>query len=943
MDIPSDSSPLVSVIVPVYNVEQYLPGCLDSLANQTLKNIEIIVVNDGSPDHSQAIIDRYYQEYPQLIKPFRKENTGAADTRNFGISKAKGEFIGFVDSDDYVSPDLYEKLVKKACRTGSDVAVCHYKRVRETTGKGYVPKIIDKTAFGYPVKEKPGIILDSRPYLWNKIFKRKLFTENDFKLPPLKLCEDAAMVYPLLLAANKVEFVDEALYFYREDRQESSVNTRDSRFFDVFKAFDIILDYYKEKGALESCFNALSEQCRIILFIRLKALKQAKDKRFIRDFISAAYGYLDHNFKGWRRNPYYRRKPEYKRNYGMNRMVCNSRLLIGLYYCLPSELRDKRAGSGMKQRLISLMKKTGPGSFLYWLFSNSGRQARKFGRYYESGRLLDHYVLYSAFRGDDFNGNPYAIFRYLYHHPDMKHLVHVILIKDKKNPRVVPFLNDDRVIIISPSDHKSYAKYSETCKYLIVDTSLSPFYIKRRDQIYVYTWHSTLLKSLGAHTGLIWETHNLGKSLLDSDYFISPNRFTSERLLEAYYCDKLYKGKILELGYPRNDLLIHADKAAIRKQLNLPDDKKLVLYAPTWRGTASKPVESLDIFWEHYDRISDGLGEGYVLLIRFHHMSVKYISPEKKKLVIPFEFETNMLLAVTDILITDYSGILFDFLITKNPIILFPFDEAEYLDQRGGRMEFYLDLNDIPAPICHTPEEIADTVKSIDIIMQGLQDKYQAFFQRFAGNEDGHASERVCEVVFCGKESGDTLRNNEKQNILIIVDDLEAHRRTAHLVDFLNKANYEKYNLSILLKSIHENRTVQRKINPNAGIFYAIENPIYRNIFEWLKVKKISSKGLKKDLSKLPIKFCRRNMSRNFSGISFDTAIYYTGKSAFNSMFCLRGINAKKKVVYYTKNSDSAAFSTYQYYDEVVLYDDGIEYDAVKTVNSESFEKQFTY
>ncbi len=84
-------------------------------------------------------------------------------------------------------------------------------------------------------------------------------------------------------------------------------------------------------------------------------------------------------------------------------------------------------------------------------------------------------------------------------------------------------------------------------------------------------------------------------------------------------------------------------------------------------------------------------------------------------------------------------------------------------------------------------------------------------------------------------------------------------------------------------------------------------------------------------------------MSRNFSGISFDTAIYYTGKSAFNSMFCLRGINAKKKVVYYTKNSDSAAFSTYQYYDEVVLYDDGIEYDAVKTVNSESFEKQFTY
>lgn len=937
------SIPPVSVIVPVYNVEEYLPKCLDSLVNQTLKDIEIIIVNDGSTDNSQAIIDKYHQKHPNVIKPFIKENTGVADTRNFGISKAKGEFIGFVDSDDYVSTDMYEKLVKRAISTGSDVTVCHYERVNEQTGQAGIPNLIDKNSFGFSVMEKPVIILDSRPFLWNKIFKRSLFAEYGFNLPPLKLSEDTAMVYPILLTANKVEFVDEPLYHYREGRTDSIVNTVDYRFFDLFKAFDIILDFYREKGALESCSDALAEQFRILLFIRLRTLKNIKDRRFARDFIKSTYRYLDQNFKGWKHNPYYRKKPEYNKNHGLNRFIFNNGLIFNAYLCLPIRIRSKEYGSTMKQRIVSLLKDSRLGGLAFWLLGKSGRQARNFAYYYENGDILDNHIFYAAFRGDDFTGNPYAIFQYLYNHPDMKDLRHVILIKDKENPRVLPLLNDERIIIVHPSDYKKYAKYAETSKYLMVDTSLSPYYIKKSGQVFVHTWHSTLLKSLGTHTDFVWETHNMAKSLLDSDYFVSPNRFTSEILFEAYYCDTLYQGKILELGYPRNDLLINADKEEVRRMLNIPDGKKLVLYAPTWRGTVTKPVKNVDIFIKHYERIKSGLGDEYAVLIKFHHMSQRYLTPAQMKYVAPFHIETNLLLAATDILITDYSGIFFDYLITRNPIILFPFDKDEYLSHRGGSKDFYLDLNDIPASICHTSDEIVDTIRGIDVIAQEKAEYYEEFAKLYVGNDDGHASERVCDVVFRGKSALSTysLPKQGKQNMLIMMDDLNDLRITSRLLDFLNHVDYEKYNVSVWLNSVYTNRKVQLKINPQVKLFYKSACFIYLNYDEWKKVKRLSNKGYAFCPPMLH-DFSLRNMRRSFADIRFDIAVYYSGRSDLYSMLCLQGVDAEEKVAYW---HGEKPLSTLRCYDEIVKavakelpLDEMVE----KTISRDSFESRFT-
>ncbi|MGB7499878.1 MAG: glycosyltransferase family 2 protein, partial [Moheibacter sp.] len=170
----------VTVIVPVYNTRDYLEKCLDSLVNQTLAEIEIIVVNDGSTDDSQQIIDRYTEKYNQ-IKSFIKENGGLSDARNFGIDRATGEYIGFVDSDDFVSAEMLENMYKKAIEHRAEIVLCDLEKVdhdgkvfRDLPQSPQLPEKIelekDFTLFG-----------EMSCFACNKIFHRELFKNHRFR------------------------------------------------------------------------------------------------------------------------------------------------------------------------------------------------------------------------------------------------------------------------------------------------------------------------------------------------------------------------------------------------------------------------------------------------------------------------------------------------------------------------------------------------------------------------------------------------------------------------------------------------------------------------------------------------------------------------------------------------------------------------------------------
>ena len=191
----------VTVIVPVYNVEKYIDKCLNSLVNQTLKDIEIIMVNDGSPDNSQDIIDKYVKKYPKKVKSYIKENGGQGSARNFGLEMAEGEYIGYVDSDDYIELDMYEKLYNGAKKSDLDIVICGSYNVTEDGNKTIE---LDREIF----KDKKKNAFFGRMAVWNKIYKKELLLNTNATFRSKLWYEDLDFTLKVLSKAKKVGYVN---------------------------------------------------------------------------------------------------------------------------------------------------------------------------------------------------------------------------------------------------------------------------------------------------------------------------------------------------------------------------------------------------------------------------------------------------------------------------------------------------------------------------------------------------------------------------------------------------------------------------------------------------------------------------------------------------------------------------------------------------------------
>lgn len=207
----------LSIIVPIYNVEQYLENCINSILNQTYRNFELILVDDGSPDKSGEICDKY-KSSDDRVKVIHKKNGGLSSARNAGLEIATGQYIGFVDSDDWIDRDMYDKLLNLAEKNEADIVQCEYL-------EAYDNKIIIHNN-----ENSEFVVLDRFEALeklinfgkyhvngvvsWNKIYKRTLF--DDIRFPVGKLNEDEFTTYKLLHKCNSIIFLKEKLYYYRQ-------------------------------------------------------------------------------------------------------------------------------------------------------------------------------------------------------------------------------------------------------------------------------------------------------------------------------------------------------------------------------------------------------------------------------------------------------------------------------------------------------------------------------------------------------------------------------------------------------------------------------------------------------------------------------------------------------------------------------------------------------
>lgn len=298
--------PEVSVIVPVYNVEKYLEKCLNSLVNQTLENIEIIIVNDGTKDNSEEIIKKFIEKYPQKIVYLKKENGGLSDARNYGIPYAKGEYIAFLDSDDYVEKDMYKEMYELAKKENSDMVECDFlweysNKTREDIGQVY--------------NGKKEMIEKVRVVAWNKLIRRSIFEKTQIQFPKGLRYEDVEFTYKLIPHLNKVSFLKKT-YIHYIQRENSISNLQNERTKEIFTVLDNVIAYYKENNFYDEYKDELEYvYTRYLLCSSLLRMVKIEDKNTRKNMLKITWKNLNTKFPDWKNNKILKKNKTLKDRY----------------------------------------------------------------------------------------------------------------------------------------------------------------------------------------------------------------------------------------------------------------------------------------------------------------------------------------------------------------------------------------------------------------------------------------------------------------------------------------------------------------------------------------------------------------------------------------------------------------------------------------------------
>ena len=309
----------LSVIVPCYNGEKFIGRCLESLVNQTLQDIEIIVINDGSTDNSQDIIDSYANKYHN-IKAYKIPNSGIADARNFGVSKVETPYFGFLDCDDYTDVTMFEKMYNKAIETNAQVVVSNFYWVK---GK---KKKLEKEG---PYNTGKDMLIHLFAVLWNKIYDTAFVRSTNIRFPSGNRYEDAYFLYCLAPNIERLALVDEAFVHYVQ-HENSITHNNNEEVKNMITIFDNILNYYAHTNRYDEYHDEL-EYLHIKFFLGNSFLRSARiDDKQDRDYtIQLGWNMLNDEFPDWHHNHYLKELPGLKNLYF--RMVYDWNVMLFAY------------------------------------------------------------------------------------------------------------------------------------------------------------------------------------------------------------------------------------------------------------------------------------------------------------------------------------------------------------------------------------------------------------------------------------------------------------------------------------------------------------------------------------------------------------------------------------------------------------------------------------
>ena len=296
----------VSVIVPFYNVENYIEKCLNTLVHQTLKDIEIILVNDGSQDRSMVVVKKFLEQYPDKITYLEKENGGLSDARNYAIPYAKGEYIAFLDSDDYVEKTMYKDMYELAKKEDSDMVECNF--YWEYPNK-------KKEDIGVVYNGKKEMLEKVRVVAWNKLIKKEVLEKSKVTFPKGYRYEDVEFTYKLIPYLDKVSFLKKPCVHYIQ-REGSISNNQNERNKEIFDVLEHVIDFYKENDLYDEYKDELEYiYIRYAFCSSLLRTVKIKDEFVQRKLLDLTWEKVNTTFPEWKKNPVLKSKKDLKSIY----------------------------------------------------------------------------------------------------------------------------------------------------------------------------------------------------------------------------------------------------------------------------------------------------------------------------------------------------------------------------------------------------------------------------------------------------------------------------------------------------------------------------------------------------------------------------------------------------------------------------------------------------
>ncbi|MEG1408575.1 MAG: CDP-glycerol glycerophosphotransferase family protein [Terrisporobacter sp.] len=422
----------------------------------------------------------------------------------------------------------------------------------------------------------------------------------------------------------------------------------------------------------------------------------------------------------------------------------------------------------------------------------------KYRNYIKRLPVCDKSILLESQHGRTFNGNMFYLLKELASNSLYEDYKIYYTVKDSNQKLVEDVLENYKLKGVKTLllDSKEYYRIVATSKYLFNDTSFLPFFIKRDEQVYLNTWHGTPLKTLGKKSHAdSYILGNIQRNFILADYLLYPNEFTMNLMVNDYMIKNLSHAKILLGGYPRNSIFFDGSiKNKVRDYYEIEDDIQIIAYMPTYRNhnvPLGKNIENTYTLY-HLLELDKKLSEKQVMYVNIHPLAGQQINYKMFKHIkpMPKDFETYEFLAATDCLITDYSSVMFDYVLSKNKIILFTYDKNEYLENRG----MYLDMNDLPFPMVSDTDNLAKEIAS----PKNYNDNY--FINEFCKYDNLDICDKICRTVVLGEENlikSKNLEKNNKENVLIYVGNMAKNGITASIKNLLINLDLKERNYYI--------------------------------------------------------------------------------------------------------------------------------------------------